>query len=105
MADTHRSYCCQHTSKEWPNTHAYTYEDTYTKNPKNKKNQGKGKWGKKERGNIKKSGESRRKRQRKGAKKKRQNGDKKEGGGWVYQDRGAWVLRWVGPHTNLARST
>ena len=42
------------------------------------------------------------KRKRGGGKKKEK---KKEGGGWVYEGRGAWVLRRVGPHTNNARST
>jgi len=31
LADTHRSYCCHHTGKQWPNVLAHTYEDIHTK--------------------------------------------------------------------------
>jgi len=30
LADTHESYFCHHTGKEWPNTRTRTYEDMHT---------------------------------------------------------------------------
>jgi len=38
-------------------------------------------------------------------KKRKEKKERGRGLGWVYGDRGAWVLRRTGPHTNNARST
>ena len=106
-----------HTSKEWPNTHARAYEDMHTKNPnKNKTKKGPKKGGKREQGKERreerenkklKRGKRKRKDEKEGNKKKgRKKGKRKRGwGGFRGRDRGAWVLKRVEPHTKHARST
>jgi len=67
LADTHGSYCCHHTGKEWPNTHAHAYEDTHTQKTKPEKELGK-----------KKKENKKGARERKGAKLKRKGGKKEK---------------------------
>ena len=83
LAYTHGSYCCHYTWKEWPNTHAHTYEDAHTKNKtkqkcrKNKTSEIGGRKKKRKEGGEKRRGKKEEKERERGKKKK------KQGGGWV----------------------
>jgi len=106
LVDTLESYGCYHTGKEWPNTHAHTYDDAHKQKKKPKKERKKKKIMRKTKSG--RGGEEGKKREKERGKRKRKRGwgeEKGKRGSNVFRGLGAWVLRRSRPHTNHARST
>jgi len=75
LADTHRSYFGDHMGKEWPTTHAHTYEDIHTHQKKSSKDEKKTKRGRGRKEGKKRGGKRAKKRKKWG----KRWGEKKEG--------------------------